>query len=112
MITRQEALALIAILDESPVIAPKVKDMLNEIAYCIDIEEIGLHVWGAPEKLPELDKLIIDSIENEKPEAIEQYIIALSEFEERENTEDDGTNSSEPTDPSVQDLSENKPKKN
>ena len=51
MITRQEALALLEILGESPVIAPKVKDMLNEMSFCIDAETIGLHLWDAAGRL-------------------------------------------------------------
>lgn len=111
MITRQEALALIAILDESPVIAPKVKDMLNEMSYCIEAETIGLHLWDAPEDLLTMDSLVQEAIETEDVSKIEQYVFGVSDFEEKELT-DDGTNSGETTEPSVQDVSENKPKTN
>ena len=111
MITRQEALALLAILDESPVIAPKVKDMLNEMSYCIEAETIGLHLWDAPEDLLTMDSLVNEAIETEDVSKIERYVFGVSDFEEKELT-DDGTNSGEPTEPGVQDLSENKSKTN
>ena len=111
MITRQEALALIAILDESPVIAPKVKDMLNEMSYCIEAETIGLHLWDAPEDLLTMDSLVNEAIETEDVSKIEQYVFGVSDFEEKELT-DDRANSGEPTEPGVQDLSENKSKTN
>lgn len=111
MITRQEALALIAILDESPVIAPKVKDMLNEMSYCIEAETIGLHLWDAPEDLLTMDSLVQEAIETEDVSKIERYIFGVSDYEEKELT-NDGIDSSEPVEPSVQDLSENKPKTN
>ncbi len=111
MITRQEALALLAILDESPVIAPKVKDMLNEMSYCIEAETIGLHLWDAPEDLLTMDSLVNEAIETEDVSKIERYVFGVSDFEEKELT-DDGTNSGEPTEPSVQTMSEDKPEEN
>ena len=112
MITRQEALALLAILDESPVIAPKVKDMLNEMSYCIEAETIGLHLWDAPEDLLTMDSLVNEAIETEDVSKIEQYVFGVSDFEEKELTEDDGIDSSELVEPSVQDMPENKLKTN
>ena len=112
MITRQEALALIAILDESPVIAPKVKDMLNEMSYCIEAETIGLHLWDAPEDLLTMDSLVNEAIETEDVSKIEEYVFGVSDFEEKELREDDGIDSGEPTEPSVQDMPKNKPKEN
>ena len=112
MITRQEALALIAILDESPVIAPKVKDMLNEMSYCIEAETIGLHLWDAPEDLLTMDNLVNEAIETEDASKIERYVFGVSDYEERKLQEDDGIDSGEPVEPSVQTMSENKPKEN
>ena len=112
MITRQEALALIAILGESPIIAPKVKEMLNEMSFCIDAETIGLHLWDAPEDLITMESLITEAIETEDVSKIEKYVFGVSDFEERENTGDDGTNSGELVEPSVQTMSEDKPKEN
>lgn len=99
MIKRQEALEVLRLLIESPVIDDDVQAALIEIYDCIAAEEQCLHIWGAPIK---------EALENDKEFDIEQYVFAPADYENKELMENVGIDGSESVEQGMQKVPEHK----